>query len=404
MTSPASESQVSDYGDIHHATMGCIFDLEACLSIKPLMEESWAESRLADLNLWASGVGAVASPNVSLDRRLQFQPKPRLVLINLLLTLREFISSCRMHVLKETDDKMETESKGESEAAPVSPAESALELTLGDDSDPTLSSMSWFKALAYSQKAASDTFTDSDVGDELADPHSEVTLKKVMKDIDDILDQLIMLGFAIRKSGTVARLRKADSSFRLDENEDLQKHLEFILLNNAARRQKNGKDNVKSTTKGKLQEVTPEQQHLILANLRRRHRFRYARRHQQKLDQLTVYHLMPLVHPAKKHQKKTPKLNKSPASDDKNLPLLSTTSLQDSKTSTTTPSLIEGDILQTAMPTAAAASRVSVSVATMHYPSPPPTSQQMRGFKCPCCYQTLPEMFKNWSRWRYGTI
>lgn len=29
---------------------------------------------------------------------------------------------------------------------------------------------------------------------------------------------------------------------------------------------------------------------------------------------------------------------------------------------------------------------------------------QMRGFKCPCCYQTLPEMFQDRSRSRYVTV
>lgn len=421
MTLPASESQMPDFGDIHHATMGCISDFEACLSIKPLMKEGWAESRLADLNLWASGVGALARPDMSLDRRLQFQPKPRLVLINLLLTLREFISSCRMYDLSDTHgDKESTSNRAKSEGAPVSPTESTAELTLGDDSDPTPSSASWFTALVSSRpESASDTSTDSNVGDELDDPHSEVTLKEVMKDIDDILDQLIMLGFAIRKSGTVARLRKADSSFKPSENEDLRKHLEFILLNSVARRQKNKEDDMESTAKERIQEVTPEQRRLILANLRRRHRFRYARRHQQKLDQLTAYppvaKTKPFVHTPEEHQEMTPGLNRSPASNDGKSPptegFPSTTpstappqDLQAPEMSATTPSVAEGDILQIAMPTAAAASRVSVSVATMNYPSPPPISQKVRGFKCPCCYQTLPEMYKNWSRWRYVSV
>lgn len=414
-----------DFGDIHHATMGCISGFKACLFIKPLMKDGWAESRLADLNLWASGVGALARPDMSLDRRLQFQPKPRLVLINLLLTLGVFISSCRTYVLNEAHGSKEsTDNKAESEGTPVSPAESTSELTLGDDLDPTPSSASWFTALASAPKSASDSSTDSNVGEELDDPHSEVTLKEAMKDIDDILDQLILLGFAIRKSGTVTRLRKADSSFRPSENEDLREHLEHILLDRVTKEQKNGKDNVRSTARERIQEVTPEQRHLItpeqhhliLANLRRRHRFRYARRHQQKLDQLTAYTLVaktkPSVHTPEEHQEMTPGLNRAPVSNDGKSPptedFESTTpstappqNLPAPEMSATTPSVAEGDILQMAMPTTATASRVSVSVATMHYPAPPPMSQKMRGFKCPCCYQTLPEMYKDWSRWRY---
>ncbi|KAL7939068.1 hypothetical protein V8C35DRAFT_285617 [Trichoderma chlorosporum] len=416
MASLASKSQMLQVGDIHHATARCISDFEACLSVKPLMKEGWAESRLADLNLWASGVGALATPNASLDRRLQFQPKPRLVLLNLLLTLQEFISSCRMYVLNETyEQKESTENKADSEAASVSPTEATLELPLSDNSNPPPSSTSWFAALAYSPKAASDTSSDSGIENRPDVPNFEVTLKKLTKDVDDILDQLIMLGFAIRKSGTVARLRKADSSFKPDENNDFKNYLEFILLNSPSRRQKNSEENTGNTIKKRMQEVTPEQQHLILANLRRRHRFRYARRHQQKLDQIRVNTLVTkpklLVHTTEEHQETTPGLNRSPVSDDgESLPADDYSNktpsaapskfLQAPEMSETTPSVAEDNILQIAMPMAVAASRVSVSVATMHYPSPPPVSQQMRGFKCPCCYQTLPEMFKDWSRWR----
>lgn len=419
MTLPASESQMPECRDIYHATKGCISGFETCLSIKPLMKEHWAENRLADLNLWASHVGALASPDASLDQLLRFQPGRRLVLINLLLTLRELIRDCRKHVLNETlDEKKDIDNEAESETAPASPAESTLELPLGDDSNPTESSSSWFTALAYSPKTASDTssdtFSDSGAGDEVDDPHSEVTLKEMMKDIDDIIKDLIELGLAIRKSATVASLRKADSSFDPNEYKDLRQRLELILLNSAAGRQKYSEENMENTTEKRIREVTPEQGHLILANLRRRHRFRYARRHQQQLDQLTTDPLV-LVHTTEEHREMTPGLNRSPASDDgKSLPTEdppNTTpsnappkNLQGPEMSATTPSVPEGDILQTAIPTAAAASRLSVSVATMHYPSPPPISQKTGGFKCPCCYQTLPEMFQDESRWRYVTV
>lgn len=424
MTSLASRFQIPDSEDIRHATMGCISSFEACLSVKLLMKERWAESRLADLKLWASSVGALARPEASLDRRLQFQPKPRLVLTNLLLTLQEFIKSCREHGLNESHGE-NLDDKAESEGALVSPTENSLEPTLDDDSDLAPSSASWFAALASGSKTASDTSTESNTEDEPDEQRFGMTLKNAMKDIDDILDQLIILGLAIRKSGTAARLRKADASFEPNEDEDFRKHLEFILFNDASKKQKNGKDNQNVTSEERMREaedgfgeVTPEQRHLILANLRRRHRFRYARRHQQKLDQPTVQSIVakpkPIVHATEDHQRTAPGDHRSQALDDQKPPptedspstILSTTPpgiIQASEMSATTPSIAEGDILKMAIPTAAAASRVSVSVATMHYPSPPPTTQQMRGFKCPCCYQTLPEMFKDWSRWRYVT-
>jgi len=405
--------------------MGCISSFQACLAIKSLMKDSWAESRLADLNLWASSVGALARPEASLDRRLQFQPKAGLVLSNLLLTLQEFIRSCRMLALDETHEG-KLDNKAESEGTPLSPAENPLESTLGDNSDLAPSSESWFTALDPGSKTASDVFTDSNAGDGPEERGSETMLETAMKDVDDMIDQLIILGFAIRKSGTAARLHKADASFNPKENEDFRNHLEFILLNDAARRRKNGKDNGGVTAADRMQEaeedfgeVTPEQRHLILANLRRRHRFRYARRHQQKLSQPAVQPLVakpkPVAHVIEEHRKTVPGGHGPQALDDRKLPptgnspsaILSAAPpgiLQAPEMSSTTPSVAEGDILKMAMPMQAAASRVSVSVATMHYPSPPPISQQMRGFMCPCCYQALPEMFQDWSRWRYVTI
>lgn len=262
---------------------------------------------------------------------------------------------------------------------------------------------------------ASGISTGSNAENELDEAHYEATLKKMMQAIDDILDQLIMLGLAIRKSGTVTRLRKADTSFKAHENEDLRRHLELILFKNAIRGKKNSEDSVESIIAERMpaHEVTPEQQHLILANLRRRHRFRYARRHQQKLEQLIVYPLVStsnsLADADEERQEKSPPLDKGnvPPIEDASSITLSTTvlsNIQAPEMSATTPSVMEGVGSQMTMPTAVAASRVSVSVATMHYPSPPSISQHMKGFKCPCCYQTLPIMFKDWSRWRYVTV
>lgn len=412
MTSSASEFQMSDFGEIHDATMGCISNLEACLSVKALMKESWAESRLADMNLWASGVGALARPEASLDRRLQFQPNARFVLTNNLLTLQAFIESCHMHALNETHSN-NFDDKTDSEAFPESPTEQTPESTLGNDSNPTPSFASWITALGSGPGTVLDTSSSSNSGDEQDKQHSETTLEEAKKATGDILDQLMLFGFAIRKSGTAARLQRADASFKPSENEDLRTHLEFILLNDAAKRRTNGGDNGWITAKYRMQkaredfgEVTPEQQHLILANLRRRHRFGYARQHQKKLDQPIVLSLVakpePVVH-APGDDKRLQIL------DDRKLPPTKDSTApreiaQASEMSATTPSAVEGDILKMTTHSQVAASRVSVSVATMHYPSPPPISEQMRAFKCPCCYQTLPEMFKDWSRWRYVIV
>ncbi|KAI1286604.1 hypothetical protein F5Y03DRAFT_389388 [Xylaria venustula] len=404
---------MSDFGELHHATMGCITSLEACLSVKPLMRKGWAESRLADMNLWASSVGALAKPETSLDQRLKFQPGPRIVLNNFLLTLQAFIGSCRMHALNGAGGRKLDEA--EPDDTPVSPTESAFESTLDDDSE-----LAQLIAWGSGPKTGSDTSTDSNAEDEVDEQSSETTLDKAMGDVDDLLDQLIMLGFAIRKSGTAARLRKADASFRDDENNDLRKHLVFILLKDVAKRQIDEVDmKVKVEefmAKKDFHNVPPEQQHLILANLRRRHRFGYARRHQQKLDQPMVKPLavqpqsalqpvpQPVVREPTLEDQRHHTVNNQKSSPTEGPPnaMLSTITRQtphNGDLSETAPSTAEGDILKT-IPFQAAASRVSVSVAKMHYPSPPPVGQQTKGFKCPCCYQTLPAMFQDPFRWK----
>ncbi|KAI0401129.1 hypothetical protein F4802DRAFT_582036 [Xylaria palmicola] len=386
-----SGRRMSDFGDLYHATMGCISRFEACLSAKPLMRKGWAESRLADMNLWASGVGALARPEVSLDRRLQFHSGPRLVLYDFLLTFQVFIDSCRLCALDKTDGGKLDEA--EPEDTPTSSPESTFESTPGDGSD-----LGWLTDLGFVP-----TVMDTD-GQSLG-----TTLEKAMQDVDDLMDQLIMFGFAIRRSGTTARLRKADASFKHDENKDLEKYLEFIVLKNFANRQIDGEGITarmeEIIAKEEMSNVTPEQRHLILANLRRRHRFRYARRHQQKLNPIIVN--TPAAKPkpvTRVHQddQETENQKSSPTDDSPStaLPTIVPGIPFIPNLSETAPSAAEGDILKVTIPSQSAASRVSVSVARMHYPPPPPTDGATRSFKCPCCYQTLPEMFRERSRWR----
>ncbi|OBS26153.1 hypothetical protein FPOA_00096 [Fusarium poae] len=402
-------------GSIYHATRECILSLEACLSLKALMKDGWAENRLADMNLWASGVGALAKPYASLDRRLEFQPKPRLVLTSLLLSLHKIIENCRENVLYENRDVCHADILEPRDLSP-SPTKDSLATVVPSEEDNATSSASWFLALGKKLDDDTDDSGDSDTESESVKQNAEPPFKKVMRDIDDILDQLIMLGFAIRKSGTVARLKKADSSFNRKENEDLRKHLEFILFNTLTKRRKDDEENVENTTEQRLKEVknglgdvTPEQQHLILANLRRRHRFRYAKQHQQKLGQHMVQFPIPKSEPIElavgerdSRSTKNSDVQESPHSKD-TPGIKSPNSLIDSQSaelSATAPSAVEGDVLKMTTPSQVAASRVSVSVKTMPYPSAPPIPDQAKGFKCPCCYQTLPGMFRDTTRWR----
>jgi hypothetical protein len=81
--------------DIFNATASCRASLLECQSVEALARRGWAENRLADLNLWAAGVGALAPTEASLDWRLHFQPQARIVLTNLLVTLKQFSEQCK---------------------------------------------------------------------------------------------------------------------------------------------------------------------------------------------------------------------------------------------------------------------------------------------------------------------
>ncbi|KAF2972307.1 hypothetical protein GQX73_g1326 [Xylaria multiplex] len=470
----ASTIPASELGDIYHETAACILAFENCLSVEPLMEEDWAESRLADLKLWASSVGALAHPRSSLDRRLEFQPNPRLVLISLLRTLQEFVNICQMLASAQISGEQADKDLRPDEAFAL-PKDGTLAPTIGSDSGgPSFTAPS---AMIESDPETDSTISiDSDASERSNKDQPRSMLQKGMRSTEGVLYQLMMLGYTIRKSGTVARLRKADSSFNpdfieaigkllgdlpldarddsltilieqkwrtfsshatqcppIDQVKDLQvfrEHLKFILTHDSRRRKRemddkdiarDGKD-VKNdediTSHDRMQEakddssdLSPKQHHLVLANLRRRHRFVYAKRHQQKLDRAVVpqreLRAVSVVQVPKPREDFASGNSRPQAVPDRSVPTESlsreTPPLESSVSmdmSATDPSAVEGKILlKTSLISQDTASHVSVSVARLHYPSPP-KNEKRKWFKCPCCSQTLPEMFRDKSRWR----
>lgn len=265
----------------------------------------------------------------------------------------------------------------------------------------------WFDAL--DSDSVEESSEDSSSTSEEDENNTATHLSEVMKHTEDILDQLIRLGLAIRKSGSGSRLRKADDSFKMGDYQDLQRYLGLILLAQADKQQDNQDKTVKERTidlDKRYDDLSREQKHIIAANLRRRHRFVYARRHQKKLEQ-------PLDIGIKKATKMVPQPIQTPSSAAPNQgvqPLVKTTTenyevnreTREVPMTLTTASAVEGDILKAVAAPSHAASRVSLTTTKMSYPLPPPIREGMRSFKCPCCYQTLPVMFRERSRWRYA--
>ncbi|RSM14720.1 hypothetical protein CDV31_005302 [Fusarium ambrosium] len=268
----------------------------------------------------------------------------------------------------------------------------------------TGSASAWFDALSSdSEDDGSSSTTNSD--DE-AESTQSAPIKDVMQGTEDLLDQIIRLGFAIRKSGTTSRLRRADKSFREEDHQDLKAHLALALALNAGKqcdnRTKTTTERVPDPQKS-YDQLMPEQRQLIIANLRRRHRFLYARRHQKKLEEppeLNIFQeTKPIIQavefPESAAQIQGPRplaKTSEPKQPTMSGPITSAKSM-------ITISTIQGDILKAAAPSQMS-SRVSMTTARLTYPSTPPISEGLRSFRCPCCFQALPVMFQERSRWR----
>jgi hypothetical protein len=107
---------------------------------------------------------------------------------------------------------------------------------------------------------------------------------------------MISIGVAIRRSGRKSRLQKADASFDRDRDKylDLRAHLATVIMS----RPNYGPRTLSDSDHFTKVELSPIQNRLVEANLRRRHRFMNAQRHSHLLRSPTpkVSDLAPLQH------------------------------------------------------------------------------------------------------------
>lgn len=85
---------MSQKGVIYEAALKCQTSFRTCQRVEALSDRDWAENRLADFNLWASGIGALAYKRASLDARLALRPNVRDTIANLLLVLNAAVQEC----------------------------------------------------------------------------------------------------------------------------------------------------------------------------------------------------------------------------------------------------------------------------------------------------------------------
>lgn len=252
--------------------------------------------------------------------------------------------------------------------------------TLSPEEPPARSFSPW------SDDSASDTQSET----EFKPLSSGNPLHENMQNIELMLDQLARIAVAVRRSGKRSRLQKADQRFKLEEHEDLQKHLITVLL----ARPEFSKEQIEPSKLSKVQ------QRLIYCNLKRRNRFLYAQQHSKWLDPDTA------GRPSQAQTIET--IGTRPPTDggaakekQKSLPLSEEAANPTIRTGTSASAVSDSLALSRALIPAPAASTVmSSTVIDIKYPSPPKIKEGARVFTCPCCCQTLPATLLEENRWK----
>lgn len=76
------------------ATMLCRQIFKSATQYPRVMDQEWAENRLADFKLWAKGAGALAPGKASLDHRLASSAETHSIILNLLVMLSMLMEDC----------------------------------------------------------------------------------------------------------------------------------------------------------------------------------------------------------------------------------------------------------------------------------------------------------------------
>ncbi|KAI0440549.1 hypothetical protein F4803DRAFT_464372 [Xylaria telfairii] len=323
-------------------TKSCISKFKEIIALHSFKRPE-LESRLADLNLWADGVGALSRPGSSLDSRLQGRVKDLALVKNVLITLTD--------------------------------------------------SLDHYKDVAEIEKSSDES----------------------IRNIDSIIGNLALIGVAIRRTGKASRNRRADRTFNPDEHQEFRTHLECIVLLRPTEeapfhRAENG-DYVPRLATSKL---SPLQNRLIDANLRRRHNFCLAQRrskHQQEPH--TQLPASPIISATDNALQNDLPCNVRNADDPQDLlphfttkdpkrpvPTISGFSLA----STAEGTLQDTTALRRSSPGVAKTQITSIA-SDAEFPQPPPLLLDQQVAKCPCCCQSLPvNIFTDPKKWKQHII
>ncbi|KID65937.1 hypothetical protein MAN_05596, partial [Metarhizium hybridum] len=209
----------------------------------------------------------------SLDSELAFEPDTKNTIVDLLKTLRNCIQECQKSDEKEVNH----------DGADITGSEDQQDLSPTDDADMTSPTASLFSSWSDDSDMSSSKSCDEDNSDlpssESGDEDGSTSasdkdmspLGSAKSEADELLRQLRELTVAMKKSKPNPRLQKADTTFQPTEHGELRDYLARIVL---AQGFEKGQQRCDVGHKS----LTPVQDRLIMANLRRRHRFLFAQR------------------------------------------------------------------------------------------------------------------------------
>ncbi|KAH7305787.1 hypothetical protein B0I35DRAFT_108670 [Stachybotrys elegans] len=311
-------------------TQQCISLLEGCSASHQNGDNFTMETRLADLRLWADGVGATSKGSASLDWRFRSRPDDLLLVKTILIMLADFVEhySTLLQEGQPTDDGVER--------------------------------------------------------------------------IDSTIENLALIGVAIRRTGKGSRRRRTDNRFDPRDYEDLRRHLECIIL---LRPSKAGLQKELS-----LVGLTTVQKRLIEANLKRRHRFVIAQKRSRKPKDDTSQRNVS-DHPSQgdaslkeegqvvSQTSKSPRIRLKQGQHQRAPP---------TRGGLTAASTAEGTLQygekRRYIP-GAARTQITALAADAEFPRPPPNPEGRRIGKCPCCCQSiLVEDMMDPGKWRQHII
>ncbi|KAF5655147.1 1-phosphatidylinositol-4,5-bisphosphate phosphodiesterase [Fusarium sp. NRRL 25303] len=230
------------------------------------------------------------------------------------------------------------------------------------------------------------------------------SLEDTLLDIDSALESLVTLSLAIRRTGRRSRLHKADRLFNPEEHAELRKHLEAIIV----LRPGSGPCFRDNEFRTEVKSLTPLQNHLITANLKRRNRFIQAQLHSLGLKKRSVGFELPVTETAEQHDALAPspenrigEINMPPSA-----PILETLNRPLSVPMSVTSASVPESKLQYKEPVSkrtesAPMTAITQITASARYPRPRIYDNEQKVVQCPCCCQTLPvSEAKNNNRWR----